>query len=139
MPECCSSKPEPSEPPKSGLFAALSALLYSSCCWLPVFATQPRPILTCELTLIQLLLDGLSLGSASATFLQPLQHLKPALLALTVLLSVDTLRRRGLSCETLLRAALPVLVLLVPTALKAVRPANTNTLLQHQEHHHSCH
>jgi len=120
MPDCCSPKPESSDTSKSGLYVTFPALLYSSCCWLPI------------------LLEGLTISSAAATFLGPFQQLKPILLAVTILLSVHTLRRQGLSRRAILQATLPVLVLLAPAALKAVRTAN-NAPLQHHGHHRSCH
>lgn len=75
----------------------------------------------------------LSLGSASATALHPLHKFKPALLALTAALVADKVRRVGLTRQTLLRSALPLLILLVPKTIKAARPTTSD------QHHRGCH
>ncbi|KAH8763939.1 hypothetical protein F5882DRAFT_19942 [Hyaloscypha sp. PMI_1271] len=77
-----------------GSFAPVfSALLHSSCCWLPT------------------LLDLTSIGSASAA---TISSLRPVFLSITVLILLDSIRRQGLNRHNLLRIFASVLVLFIP-------------------------
>lgn len=149
MPSCCeSSKPSlsslnnchsPSDPLKrrarvtsyfSSLSPVLSALLHSSCCWLPVGYTYSRTLLLPTLTsltiinFIQTLLDLTTLGSASAA---AFNHLRPVFLAVTLLVLLDSIRRQGLNRHNLVRILLSGLVLIFPRAFDYYQqPVTTN-------------
>jgi hypothetical protein len=71
----------------------------------------------------------LTVGSASAAVLG---RLKPVFLAITVLLLVDGIRRRGFTAQNLLRIVFSGAVLLMPRLLKLGKP---QTLTET----HSCH
>ncbi|PMD36335.1 hypothetical protein L207DRAFT_637458 [Hyaloscypha variabilis F] len=71
----------------------LSALLHSSCCWLPT------------------LLDLTSIGSASAA---TVSNLRPVFLSITVLILLDSIRRQGFNRHNLLRILISSLVLFIP-------------------------
>merc|ERR1711939_430628 len=126
MPSCCeSSKPSlsslnnchsPSDPLKrrarvtsyfSSLSPVLSALLHSSCCWLPT------------------LLDLTTLGSASAA---AFNHLRPVFLAVTLLVLLDSIRRQGLNRHNLVRILLSGLVLIFPRAFDYYQQTVTTNL-----------
>lgn len=102
------------------LSPVLSALLHSSCCWLPVGYTSSHtlilPTLTALMTinLIQTLLDLTSIGSASAA---AFSHLRPVFSAVTLLILLDSIRRQGLNRHNVLRILVSGLVLILPTAL----------------------
>ncbi|ELR02988.1 hypothetical protein GMDG_05843 [Pseudogymnoascus destructans 20631-21] len=91
----------------------LSALLHSSCCWLPA------------------LLDLTSIGSASVA---SISHLKPIFSAITVWVLMDSFRRQGVTSRNLLRALVSVLILLLPMALAYFQPAAPAEAPKH-----SCH
>lgn len=113
MSSCCSATPDSStsssanaQPPcelsqsqsffksyYSSLSPLFSALLHSSCCWLPT------------------LLDLTSIGSASAA---SITRLRPVFLAITIVIILDSLRRQGLSRHNVIRIVLSALVLLLP-------------------------
>lgn len=73
-----------------------SALLHSSCCWLPT------------------LLDLTSIGSASAA---TVSNLRPIFLSITVLILLDSLRRQGFNRHNLIRILASGLVLVLPKVL----------------------
>ncbi|OBT67353.1 hypothetical protein VE03_02995 [Pseudogymnoascus sp. 23342-1-I1] len=132
MPSCCDQPKESSSPNKAdasskdpcnnqeslasrllSLSPVLSALLHSSCCWLPA------------------VLDLTSIGSASAA---SISHLKPFFSAITLLVLVDSIRRQGFTSRNLLRALVSGLLLLLPTALAYFQPAAPV-----EAPRHSCH
>ena len=88
----------------------LSALLHSSCCWLPVrilllSSSWPNAHVT------QTLLDLTSIGSASAA---TVSNLRPVFLTITVLVLFDSIRRQGFNRHNLLRIVVSTLVLCIP-------------------------
>ncbi|OBT96539.1 hypothetical protein VE01_05288 [Pseudogymnoascus verrucosus] len=79
----------------------LSALLHSSCCWLPT------------------LLDLTSIGSASVA---SIGHLKPIFAAITVWVLMDSFRREGATNRNVLRALMSGFLLILPMILNLSHP-----------------
>ncbi|OBT87790.1 hypothetical protein VE02_03080 [Pseudogymnoascus sp. 03VT05] len=79
----------------------LSALLHSSCCWLPI------------------LLDFTSIGSASVA---SIGHLKPIFAAITVWVLMDSFRREGATNRNVLRALASGFLLVLPMLLSLSQP-----------------
>lgn len=121
-----------------------SALLHSSCCWLPVsypcfifsiLLDQPYSFCidanTTSFEIIKTLLDFFSLGSASAS---QLQSLRPVFFWITLLILTESIRRNGLDRRTLYRIAISGFLLALPRL--------SNFAKQHKSPgtpHHSCH
>jgi hypothetical protein len=159
MSSCCDppkpslSSPNKSNPPSQdshndqeslashllSLSPVLSALLHSSCCWLPVgYFNASRfihhPILTRLVTtnfVVQAVLDLTSIGSASAS---SISHLRPFFSAITFLVLMDSIGRHGFTNRNLLRSLVSVLILLFPTALAYFQPTAPV-----EAPRHSCH
>ncbi|OBT40189.1 hypothetical protein VE00_08836 [Pseudogymnoascus sp. WSF 3629] len=96
----------------------LSALLHSSCCWLPVGCFRPH-LIAHLLTPHQTLLDFTSIGSASVA---SIGHLKPIFAALTVWVLMDSFRREGATNRNVLRALASGFLLILPMILNLSNP-----------------
>ncbi|KAK2780896.1 hypothetical protein FQN52_001993 [Onygenales sp. PD_12] len=121
MASCCDSKDAPKAaspaPSNTSRFAQItpiaSALLHSSCCWLPV------------------LLDFFSIGSASAS---QIHYLRPFFFWATLLILVESVRRNGLDRRAFLRIAISGFLLALPQLEKFTKRAT-----EVDASHKSCH